>query len=106
MTSLTRQLYLFLAACGSNWRNTIFVTSRREPSHPGYLLAADHDGSPVIIKAADFHYMTGVWIDPAECCGQISEASFEAMYAQYLLWHTPFAEGNPLQTLSQEPPMN
>ena len=48
MNPSTKQLYLFLAACGGNWRNTIHIACREERDSPGYLLAADRDGQPVL----------------------------------------------------------
>ena len=99
MNPSTKQLYLFLAACGGNWRNTIHIACREERDSPGYLLAADRDGQPVILGVHQFYQLTGVWTDPAECCGQLTEAGFEALYAQYLLWQCPTARGHPLRQL-------
>ena len=99
MTITAKQLYLFLVACGGNWRNTIHIACREERDSPGYLLAADRDGQPVILGVQQFYQLTGVWTDPAECCGQLTEAGFEALYAQYLLWQCPLAEGYPLRQL-------
>ena len=101
MLSSTKQLYLFLTACSGNWRNSIYVKCQGENDTPGYLLAADRDGQPVILGIHQFYQLTGVWIDPAECCGQLTEASFEALYAQYLLWRCPSAEGHPMQLLCE-----
>lgn len=86
MQPLARQLYRFLSACGGNWRNTISV-SCPEPE-PGFLMAADRDGCPVIMEPESFYQMTGEQIDPAECCGQLTKDAFESIFAQYLLWHT------------------
>ena len=85
MTSSTKQLYLFLTACSGNWRNSIYIKCQGEKDDPGYLLAADRDGQPVILAVQQFYQLTGVWIDPAECCGQLTEAGFEALYAQYAI---------------------
>lgn len=93
----SKQLYLFLTACGGNWRNSVFISCREEQDAPGYLLAADRDGQPVIMAVQQFYQLTGVWIDPAECCGQLTEAGFEALYAQYLLWRCPSVEEHPLR---------
>ena len=101
MNSSTKQLYLFLVACSGNWRNSIYIKCQEEKDAPGYLLAADRDGQPVILAVQQFYRLTGTWIDPAECCGQLTEAGFESLYAQYLLWRMPSAEENPLQFLSQ-----
>ena len=105
MTSSTKQLYLFLTACSGNWRNRIYIKCQGEKDDPGYLLAADRDGQPVILAVQQFHQLTGVWIDPAECCGQLTEAGFEALYAQYLLWRCSSLEEHPLRQLSQEAPL-
>ena len=67
----------------------------------GYLLAADWSGQPVILPVQRVYELTGVQIDPAECCGQLTEAGFEALYAQYLLWQCPSAEGHPLRQLCE-----
>lgn len=102
MTTTSRQLYLFLAACSGNWRNSIYIRCQEETDTPGYLLAADRDGQPVVFGVQQFYQLTGVWIDPAECCGQLTEAGFESLYAQYLLWRFLSAEGHPLRRLCEE----
>ena len=99
INSSAKQLYLFLTACSGNWRNSIYIKCQSEKDDPGYLLAADRDGQPVILGVQQFYQLTGVWTDPAECCGQLTEAGFEALYAQYLLWQCPLAEGYPLRQL-------
>ena len=71
MASSTKQLYLFLTACSGNWRNTVHISCQ------------------------------GVQIDPAECCGQLTEAGFEALYGKYLLWQCPSAEGHSLKQLCE-----
>ena len=100
--AFNRQLYQFLTACGGNWRNTIHISCRGEKDDPGYLLAADRDGQPIILSVRQFYKLTGVQIDPAECCGQLTEAGFEALYAQYLLWRLPGTEEYPLRRLCEE----
>lgn len=99
--AFSRQLYQFLTACGGNWRNTIHISCRGEKDDPGYLLAADRDGQPVILPVRRFYELTGVQIDPAECCGQLTEAGFEALYAQYLLWRCSSLEEHPLRQLCE-----
>lgn len=101
MATATKQLYIFLSACSGNWRNTIHISCQREKDNPGYLLAADRDGQPVILSVQQFHHLTGVWIDPAECCGRLTEAGFKALYAQYLLWRCSSTERYPLRQLSE-----
>ena len=105
MNSSTKQLYLFLVACSGNWRNSIYIKCQKEKDNSGYLLAADRDGQPVVLSVQQFYQLTEVWIDPAECCGQLTEACFEALYAQYLLWQCPLADGYPLRQLSRETPL-
>jgi len=93
-----KQLYLFLTACGGNWRNSVFISCCEEHI-PGWLLVADWNGQPVIMSIQQFYQMTGVWIDPAECCGQLTEAGFETIYTQYLLWRCPSVKEHPLREL-------
>ena len=61
MLSSAKQLYLFLTACSGNWRNSIYVKCQGENDTPGYLLAADRDGQPVILGIHQFYQLTGVW---------------------------------------------
>ena len=100
-SSTTKQLSLFLTACSGNWRNSIYIKCQSDKDNPGYLLAADRDGQPVILGVRQFFQLTGVWIDPAECCGQLTEAGFESLYAQYLLWRCSSAEEHPLRQLCE-----
>ena len=95
MTSSTKQLYLFLTARSGNRRNTIHISCQGDMDSSGYLLAADRDGQ-------QFYELMGEQIDPAECCGQLIEASFEALYAQYLLWCLPTTEKHPLRKLCEK----
>lgn len=101
-SSTTKQLSLFLTACSGNWRNSIYIKCQSDKDDLGYLLAADRDGQPVILPVQRFYELTGVQIDPAECCGQLTEAGFEALYAQYLLWRLPGTEKYPLRRLCEE----
>lgn len=101
----TKHLYLFLTACSGSWRNSVFISCQEEKDAPGYLLTADRDGLPVILSAQRFSELTGEQIDPTECCGQLTEEGFEALYAQYLLWRCPSAEEHPLRRLPNEKPM-
>ena len=96
MVSSTKQLYLFLIACSGNWRNTIHISCQEETDSSGYLLAADRDCQPVILPVQRFCELTGEQIDPAECCGQLTEAGVESLYIQYLLWRLPETEEYPL----------
>lgn len=98
MESETHKFYSFLSACSGNWRNTVFIAAK---GHPGYLLSADRDGQPIVMAVEQFQQLTGEQIDPSECCGQLTEAGFSALYAQYLLWRLPLAEEDPLKYLSR-----
>lgn len=80
MASSTKQLYLFLTACSGNWRNTFHISCQGETDNPGYLLAADWSGQPVILPVQRFYEMTGVQIDPAECCGQLTERHYLGLH--------------------------
>ncbi len=86
MDLMIRHLYLFLIACDSNWRNSICISSRE--NGPGYLLAADRDGKPLVIAIEQLQQLTGEQIDPDECRGQLTQSAFKDIYAQYLFWHT------------------
>lgn len=85
--NITKRLYLFLSACGGNWRNTIFVSCPEQETSSGFLMAADRDGCPVVMDMELFYQMTEERIDPSECRGQLSKDAFESVYSQYLLWH-------------------
>lgn len=98
MTPAIRQLYLFLTACGGNWRNSIYISCQEHNS--GYLLAADRDGKPVIMAVEMFHQFTGELIDPTECCGCLTQDAFHDIYAQYLLWQFPDSGIDVLSALS------
>ena len=102
MQPLARQLYRFLSACGGNWRNAIFVSCPELESTPSFLMVADRDGHPVIMETKTFYQLTGEQIDPTECCGQLTEAGFESLYAQYLLWHCPATGDHPLRQICEE----
>lgn len=104
MTTDTKQLYLFLTACSGNWRSSIYISCQGKDD-PGYLLSADRDGKPIIISVAQFQHLTGEQIDPAECCGQLTEEAFRSLYALYLLWQCPAAQTDSLRLLSQGPPL-
>ena len=105
MNPQAKQLYYFLAACSGNWRNCIYIKCLEIKDGPGYLLASDRDGQPVIMAVQQFYEPTGVWIDPIECCGQLTELGFEDLYPQYLLWCCPSAKERPLHWLSQTVPI-
>ena len=102
VTSSTKQLYLFLTACSGSWRNTVHISCQEETDGSGYLLAVDRDGQPVILPVQRFYELTGEQIDPTECCGQLTEAGFESLYAQYLLWKCTLAKEHPLRRFSEK----
>ena len=95
MNTTSKQLYRFLHSCAGNWRNTVYILT----DGSGYLLSTDEDGRPVIMAADHFHELTGEQIDPAECCGRLTVDGFKALYGQYLLWHLPSDNENPLAQL-------
>lgn len=97
MPSECQHLYLFLAACRGNWRNSVYIST----DGPGYLLSADRDGRPILIAAEAFQRLTCEIIDPGECCGRLTADAFKALYAQYLLWHLPLADTDPFLALTQ-----
>lgn len=97
MTVITQQLYRFLQSCAGNWRNTVYIPA----DSSGYLLSADRDGRPVVMAVDRFQELTGEQIDPAECCGRLTEDGFKALYGQYLLWFLPSGSGDPLAQLCQ-----
>ena len=97
MTVTTQQLYRFLHSCAGNWRNAVYIPA----DGSCYLLSTDRDCRPVVMAADHFQKLTGEQIDPAECCGRLTEEGFKALYGQYLLWHLPSDSENPLAQLCQ-----
>lgn len=102
MDTAAQKLYILLSACAGNWHNAVFIAGS-EKDGPGYLLSADRDGRPIVMSVEQFRQLTGEAIDPAECCGRLTEDAFKALYAQYLLWRMPKADSNPFDILSQDP---
>lgn len=97
MANTYHHLYNFLSACAGNWRSSVYISA----DSIGYLLSADRDGCPIVMAVEKFQQLTGEQIDPAECCGQLSEEGFHSLYGQYLLWHLPSDSGSPLAQLAQ-----
>lgn len=97
MPSECQHLYLFLAACRGNWRNSVYIST----DGPGYLLSANRDGQPIVMPVEQFQQLTGEIIDPGECCGRLTADAFKALYAQYLLWHLPLADTDPFLAFTQ-----
>lgn len=100
MAKSHHQLYNILSACAGNWRNCVYISA----GGPDYLLSTSRDGQPIAMTVEQFQHLTGEQIDPAECCGQLTEAAFESLYAQYLLWHCSSAREHPLMTLCKNYP--
>ena len=97
MNAECQRLYLFLAACQGNWRNSVYIST----DGPGYLLSVDRDGRPIVMAVEPFQLLSGEQVDPTECCGQLTREGFKALYAQYLLWRLPSADADPLSALTQ-----
>lgn len=97
-------LYDFLAGCGGNWRNALFI-SCSPCIHPcqnkraGCLLSASSTGRPQVMTVSRFERLTGQKVDPSECLGKIKRDAFEAAYAQYLVWQIDSANQCSLQQL-------
>lgn len=83
MRPITQKLYMFLSACGGNWRSSIYI----EAADGGILMAMDRDGRPVFLDANEFRELTGEQVDPAECRGRLTQDAFTDIFAQYLIWH-------------------
>lgn len=94
----TRKLYAFLCACGGNWRNTIHVTAQE--GHNGWLLAADSDGKPLVVNVDAFQNQIQEQIDTSECRGTLTAVAFEDIFARYLLWQFPDANGHFTEALN------
>lgn len=92
MNALTKKLNLFLSACGGNWRNCLCVSDRSAR----YLVAMDWDAKPVVMDMEEFRRMTGVPVDPAECCTVLSGTRFRDLYARYLFWEISDPAADPL----------
>ena len=89
MPVTTRQIYLFLSACGGNWRNTIYISCPSCRKGPGFLMAIDRDGKPVIVSIKQFQGAIEEMIDPTECRGHLDRSAFSDIYSRYLLWRLP-----------------
>lgn len=83
-------------------RNTLYISCQeRGPDGPGYLLAPDWDGRPVIMAVEQLRHHTGERIDHSECRGRLGESAFKDIYAQYLLWKLPEDGADVLAALSR-----
>ncbi len=99
MQATVQTLYQFLSACRGNWRNTLFIAYRHRAGSPGVLMAMGRDAKPVFMDLEQFCQLTGEQIDPTECRGQLTQAAFEDIFAQYLLWRLPSGEVDTLRTI-------
>ncbi len=104
MNSSIKHLYLFLSACSGNWRNSIYISCQKD--NPGYLLAVDRDGKPVIMAVEQLQHLAGEQIDSTECRGQLTQSAFQDIYAQYLLWQLPEGGMDVLAALSRSDKCN
>lgn len=89
------KFYSFMRATRGNWRNTLYVKCCCRDCPYGYsglcegfLLAADADGSLIITPVEAVRQFTGEAIEPAECRGTLPRKMFEAVFSQYIEWHT------------------
>ena len=99
--------YPFIKAAQGNWRNALFISCKCNtcpfgitPDCEGYLLVSDSMGFPIIISIEQLRAITGEPVDPHECCGEVSLASFQAVYAQYIKWSLSQKDICPLPALS------
>lgn len=58
-------------------------------------------GEPVLIGVKRYERLTGLEINPEECCGSISRETFETVYSRYLLWELDSASQCPLRQLDK-----
>ena len=99
--------YPFIKAAQGNWRNALFISCECTtcpygitPDCEGYLMVSDSMGFPIIMAVEQLRIITGDPIDPQECCAEISKASFETVYAQYIQWSISKKGRCPLPSLS------
>lgn len=102
MSTSTKLLYLFLVACSGNWRNCLYVFGQEDKDTPDCLLAMDWDGRPIVMSVDQFHQLTGIRAESAECCGYLTEEGFRSLFRQYLIWHTASDGTSPLLLLSKQ----
>ena len=109
MLKQLNQLYEFMHAAGGNWRNSLFIECRACPYGkpepcPGFLLAADSGGRPVIITADAIRQASGTPADKAECIAVIGKDGFESLYALWLTWEMGSAKECALQSIAGHMP--
>ena len=93
-----KQLYKFLTACGGNWRKTIHISAQEGCT--GWLLAADRDGAPVLLRVDALERGIQERIDTSECRGTLTESAFTDIFTQYLYWQLPATGITPADTLN------
>ena len=103
------KFYSFMRATRGNWRNTLYVMCGctpcpygQDPLCEGFLMAADADGSLIIMPVEIVRQFTGESIEPSECRGTLVRKTFEAVFSRYIEWHTLSDYSCPLLQLYQE----
>jgi len=103
------KFYSFMRATRGNWRNTLYVMCGgsfcphgKNPPCEGYLMAADADGSLIIMPVEIVRQFTGELIEPSECRGTLVRKTFEAVFSRYIEWHTISDSSCPLLQLYQD----
>lgn len=89
MDKFINDLYQFMAACGGNWRNTIYLPCVGCSTHPkceGYLVAMNSRGAPVFMEIGRLRKLSREEIDPAECLSKMEKAAFEQLAYRFLTW--------------------
>lgn len=109
MDSKHCKLYPFLRAVRGNWHNALFISCdcstcpHGEAAHcNGFLMAADADGQPLLMPVNTFRQLTGESVEDTACRGILGKQIFEAVYSQYIEWHTASDLECPLWTLYQD----
>lgn len=103
------KFYSFMRATRGNWRNTLYVICGctscpcgQSPPCEGFLMAADADGSLIVMPVEIVRQFTGESLEPSECRGTLVRKTFEAVFSQYIEWHTLSDSGCPLLKLYQD----
>ena len=103
------KLYPFLKAVHGNWHNAIFLQCCHRhcpyghlPPCQGFLVAADADGTPILMPAETFRELTGDIVFSDECRSILSLQAFETAYSLYLERHTISSYGCPIRQLCQD----
>ena len=103
------KFYSFMRATRGNWRNTLYHMSAsnscpcgKNPPCDGFLMAAAADGSLIVMPVEIVRQFTGESIEPSECRGTLLRKTFEAVFSQYIEWHTLSDSGCPILQLYQD----